>query len=1345
MNVRFFAGTKAAYLGLEKHNPIALYFCADTRELYWGDLLLTDGARLVLSKSELPSKELAADGVIYYTTDTHDGYLFDRASGAWVLVIKGDTTPDLTGYYTKDEVEALVMEAIAALPSTDAFITSEELAAKGYVTEAYVLSKILEASLGHDCDHGPAVDLSGYATKEELANAIASIEHPTVDLTDFVKRDEISNFITEIPEQYVTEEELEAKGYLTEVPEVNLDGFATEDFVLAKIAEAELNDKDADLSVFYTKTEVDALIPDVSNFATRDELPSVNGLASVEYVDEAIAGIVIPEIPENVSAFVNDVGYLTEHQSLEGYAKLTDIPDTSVLASKDELAEAIASIEHPVVDFAGLATEEFVLEKLAEIDTTVDLSNYYNRAEVDALIPDVSTFISEIPSEYVTEAELEEKGYLTEHQDLSSYAKTEYVSKTTVAQKYEVLPVDGMLVSYRENEVRINTEHVVPIKQTVGATGNPNMYYVTFRAYAPDDATGVIESDGAQTDTEPTALSVDTYGRKYATIWSAIASFNGTSWTKWGDSSTLDKYLGFYYTFKWFNGSQLIGTDKVRVILTNDTCHDDLVPDAVARRIDDKIKAIEIPEYDLSGYALKSDIPSHDGLATKEDIKDLASTTYVDEKVAAIEIPDVSKFITEIPEEYITIEELAAEGFIKEHQDLSEYAKTKTVITQKYEVLPVDGLLISYRGDEVRLNTQRVTPVHQNVGPTGNPNTFNVTFRAYAPDGATKVIKGVIDGNTGAIEKDTEAVALATDAYGRKYATMWAATAMYTGASWLDYGSLSTVEKYLGHRYVFEWYNEDKLIGSDRFNIVLTNDSCHSDAVPAEVVKRINDKIKAIEIPEIPEGLATEEFVNSAIAAINIPEIDLSEYAKLSDIPSHDELATKEALQTVETAVEALALTTAKERYEVIRVPGLEVMRRDDEIRLNTEHVELSSQNVGEGGEANAYYVGIKIYAPATAESVRQNITSAPGIQEDKEILPFTATDIDSYGRKYSTIWVKCAIYQNGAWLNYGMNSTSAKCLGYYYTVEWYDINGNIVENDSIHVVFTNDACHYSNISDAVSRRLATVEESIATITVPEIPKNVSAFINDAGYLTEHQDLSEYAKRDELPSVDGLATEAFVTEAVATKANDVLFTTTKIVNRAIGGFTIGEDINGLTIAELFAKLLELSDERTDPSGPDTPAEPDSPIEAAKKLVMYSVTADNELVANSDTYIATMTVAEAAMAPTKSGFYQIVNDRGEVVESGYQDLTITSEDTYYIIALPKVIDYNTMVEMQAYDADDAKWCSADKLPLISDPAAVSELCDEVGVDISHIDTDVYTVWALEDTCTGSQLRYIIKEA
>lgn len=80
-------------------------------------------------------------------------------------------------------------------------------------------------------------------------------------------------------------------------------------------------------------------------------------------------------------------------------------------------------------------------------DYDVDLSNYYTKNEIDSIgflraqdieglqeeITDLETIrsgaakgataLQSIPSEYVTESELENKGYLTQHQSLSEYAK----------------------------------------------------------------------------------------------------------------------------------------------------------------------------------------------------------------------------------------------------------------------------------------------------------------------------------------------------------------------------------------------------------------------------------------------------------------------------------------------------------------------------------------------------------------------------------------------------------------------------------------------------------------------------------------------------------------------------------------------------------------------------------------------------------------------------------------------------------------------------------------------------------------------------------------------------------
>ena len=82
------------------------------------------------------------------------------------------------------------------------------------------------------------IDLSSYATKEELTNAINSI-----DLSAYAKKTDIPSL-----EGYVTETELNSKGYLTEHQ-------------------------------------------DLSAYALKTEIPSLDGLATTEYVDNAIANV----------------------------------------------------------------------------------------------------------------------------------------------------------------------------------------------------------------------------------------------------------------------------------------------------------------------------------------------------------------------------------------------------------------------------------------------------------------------------------------------------------------------------------------------------------------------------------------------------------------------------------------------------------------------------------------------------------------------------------------------------------------------------------------------------------------------------------------------------------------------------------------------------------------------------------------------------------------------------------------------------------------------------------------------------------------------------------------------
>lgn len=109
--------------------------------------------------------------------------------------------------------------------------------------------------------------------------------------------------------------------------------YATKTYVITKIAEAQLSGSDIDLSDYATKDDIPTKTSELtndSNFITASGSPvrSVNGKTGVVSLTASDVGALpdtteIPAVPTNVSAFTNDAGYLTEHQSAVLYTAQT--------------------------------------------------------------------------------------------------------------------------------------------------------------------------------------------------------------------------------------------------------------------------------------------------------------------------------------------------------------------------------------------------------------------------------------------------------------------------------------------------------------------------------------------------------------------------------------------------------------------------------------------------------------------------------------------------------------------------------------------------------------------------------------------------------------------------------------------------------------------------------------------------------------------------------------------------------------------------------------------------------------------------------------------------------------
>ena len=150
-------------------------------------------------------------------------------------------------------------------------------------------------------------------------------------------------------------------------------------------------------------------------------------------------------------------------------------------------------------------------------------------------------------------------------------------------KKYDITNTPkGTLINYGEKEIRIMVpENAEWIKQNVGPTGNSNMYYMGFKAYAPEGAVSFKEGDrGVILDEmftfDDDFAGTDEFGRNYSICWLALASYNASSdtWTYFGKNSSTEKYIGWDYVVEWYdeNGT-VLDFNQIRINLSNEECH----------------------------------------------------------------------------------------------------------------------------------------------------------------------------------------------------------------------------------------------------------------------------------------------------------------------------------------------------------------------------------------------------------------------------------------------------------------------------------------------------------------------------------------------------------------------------------------------------------------------------------------------------------------------------------------------------------------------------------------------------------------------------------------------------
>ena len=298
---------------------------------------------------------------------------------------------DKESVYTKEEIEELK------------YIDEEELASKNYMERNEALDKFntkeeIQLMLEQYVPTTRTINLkplnANIVLTAEDVNALPSSTSIPTKVSDL---ENDSGFLSSVPAEYVTETELKAKGYAT-TSDVN-------DMLNAKA------DKDSLATV--------ATSGSYNDLEDKPVIPS-------EYVLPIASSSQLGGIKVGSGLAISGDGTLSSTTS-------GGTTDYTALSNKPQINSVELNGNKSLDDLGIQAKGEYALK-----------SELANKADTSAIPTKVSqlqndsNFLTSVPAEYVTETELNEKGFITESELNETYA-----TKTELAEKADVTALNG--------------------------------------------------------------------------------------------------------------------------------------------------------------------------------------------------------------------------------------------------------------------------------------------------------------------------------------------------------------------------------------------------------------------------------------------------------------------------------------------------------------------------------------------------------------------------------------------------------------------------------------------------------------------------------------------------------------------------------------------------------------------------------------------------------------------------------------------------------------------------------------------------------------------------------------
>ena len=1121
---------------------------------------------------------VAAKVANVYTKAESDAKLVDYAKKTDVetkLAAKADVTaiPDVSGLATKAEVTAAV--AGVQVPSIEGLAKTTEVEAKlaDYAKTAEVDAKLVDYAKKTELPSVEGLakaseveaayakktelpDVSGLATKQEVTDAVAGVQVPSIEglaktteveakLADYAKTTEVDTKLAdyaktaEIAETYATKEAINAVAGLDADTVSTLKTLA-QNSDLTTVAEKVKN--------VYTKAETDdklaakadvTAIPDVSGLATKAEVaaitvPSIEGLAKTTDVETkladyatktevatAVAGVQVPSI--------EGLAKTTEVEAkLADYAKKTELPSIEGLAKTTDVEATYAKkTELPSVE--GLATKAEVAETYATKEAVNAVAGLdaetVNTLKTLAQNSDLTTVAEKVKNVYTkaeTDTKLEAKADVTAIPDVSGLV-TKAEVETTYAKKTELPDVSGLAT--KAEVAAITVPSIEGLAKTTEVDTKLADYAKKTELPSVEGLATKAEVTEAVTGLAKASEVAATYATKEAV--NAVAGL---------DADTVNQLKALAQ-----NSDLTTVAEKVKNVYTKSETDDKLaakadvtaIPDvsglATKQEVTAAVAGVQVPSIEglakttevEATYAKKTELPSIEGLA---------KTTEVDTKLAdyakKTELPDISGLATKQEVAAITVP--SVEGFIKGAEvdaklvDYAKKAEVETTYAKKAELPDVSGLATKA---EV---TSAVGAVEvPSIEGLAKTTEVEAKLADYAKTTdieaayAKKTELPSIEGLAKTTEVDTK---LADYAKSADIANTYATKEAVNAVAGLDVETVNSLKALA--------QNSDLATVADKVKNVYTK---------AETDTKLATKADVTAIPDV-SGLAVKSEVETT-------------YAKKTELPDVSGLATK---AEVTAAVAGVA------------VPSIEGLAKTTEVEAKLADYAKKTELPSIEGLAKTTEVDTKLAAKADVSA----IPDVSGLATKAEVAAVDAkfatkadaSAIPSIEGLAKTTDVEATYAKKTELPNVSDLATKAEVT---------TVSDRVATLEGKHFLTSDDE---ENIKTALKAELVT--EDTLTQNINQLSTVVDGKITEAKGDVEAK-LADYAKKTELPSVEGLAkaSEVESTYAKKTELPDVSGLATKAeVTAAVAGVQV-PSIEGLAkttdVESTYAKKTEL--------------------------------------------------------------------------------------------------------------------------------------------------------------------------